>query len=47
MDGFNDWTWESISAQYPNAMAVTIVWRNIATGIIAEADAIMNSDLPW
>ena len=47
MDGFNDWTWESISAQYPNAIAVTIVWRNIATGIIAEADAIMNSDLPW
>jgi hypothetical protein len=47
MNGANEVVWTSLSADYPHAIAVTIVWRNIFTGLIAEVDMAMNSDFAW
>ena len=47
MNGANEVGWVSLSASYPNAIAVTAVWRNTFTGLIAEVDMAMNNDLPW
>jgi len=44
MDGYNVVGWANISAQYPNAIAVTIFWYNVATKHLAEVDVAMNSD---
>ena len=43
----NEVGWVSLSAEYPNAIAVTAIWRNILTLEIVEVDMAMNSDLPW
>ncbi len=43
----NEIGWASLTATYPNALAVTAVWYNSLTGIIVEVDMAMNADLPW
>ena len=47
MNGDNEVGWVSISESYPNAIAVTLVWYNIFTGLIAEVDMAMNGDFLW
>jgi len=47
MNGSNEVGWISLSAEYPNAIAVAAVWRNVVTLEIVEADMAMNSDMPW
>lgn len=47
MNGDNEVGWASISESYPNAIAVTLIWYNIFTGLIAEVDMAMNGDFPW
>lgn len=46
-DGYNVVSWADISAQYPNAIAVTSVWYYRYTRQIAEVDTQMNSALAW
>jgi hypothetical protein len=46
-DGYNVVSWADISAQYPNAIAVTTVWYYRNGKHIAEVDTVMNSALPW
>jgi hypothetical protein len=46
-DGYNVISWADISAQYPNAIAVTTVWYYRIGKHIAEVDTVMNSALPW
>ncbi len=45
MDYYNVVGWANISSAYPNAIAVTIFWYNVATKHLAEVDVAMNSDL--
>jgi hypothetical protein len=45
--GVNVVSWANISAQYPNAIAVTFIWIYRYTRQIAEVDTEMNSALPW
>jgi hypothetical protein len=47
LDGKNVVSWANISAQYPNAIAVTTVWYYRYTKTIAEVDTQMNSAFPW
>jgi len=44
MDGYNVVGWANISRAYPNAIAVTIFWYNVATKHLVEVDVAMNSD---
>lgn len=46
LDGYNVVSWANISAQYPNAIAVTTVWYYRHTRQIVEVDTVMNSALP-
>ncbi|MDO9332918.1 MAG: hypothetical protein Q7T57_00125 [Dehalococcoidales bacterium] len=46
-DGYNVVSWENISAQYPNAIAVTTVWYYRFGKQIVEVDTQMNSTLAW
>ena len=43
-DGYNVVGWANISGLYPNAIAVTIFWYNVATKHVVEVDVAMNSD---
>ena len=47
LDGNNVISWENISADYPNAIAVTVVWYYRGSKAIVEVDTIMNSVLTW
>jgi hypothetical protein len=47
LDGYNVVSWTDISAQYPNAIAVTSVWYYRYSRQIAEVDTQMNNALPW
>lgn len=47
MNTANEISWAPLSAEYPNAIAITIVWYNSFTGLISEVDMAMNIDLPW
>jgi hypothetical protein len=47
MDGVNCVSWQDISGQYPNAIAVTFVWRTRATKNIVEVDTVMGSQYDW
>lgn len=47
LDGNNVISWEDISADYPNAIAVTIIWYYRGIKEIVDVDTIMNSDDPW
>lgn len=44
MDSLNVVGWANISADYPNAIAVTIFWYNVLTKELVEVDVAMNSD---
>ncbi|KTB48315.1 hypothetical protein DEALK_11610 [Dehalogenimonas alkenigignens] len=46
-NGTNEVGWVDISNQYPNAIAVTMIWYNSLTKEITEVDMAMNSYLPW
>jgi hypothetical protein len=46
-NGSNEVSWVSLSAVYPHAIAVTIIWYNTFTGLIAEVDMAMNNNLAW
>jgi hypothetical protein len=43
----NEVGWVDISKQYPNAIAVTMVWYNPATREISEIDMAMNKAFRW
>lgn len=43
-DGFNVVGWANISEDYPNAIAVCIVWYYVNTKHIVEVDTALNSD---
>lgn len=47
LDDYNVVSWADISAEYPNAIAVTIVWYYRQGKHIAEVDTVMNSALEW
>lgn len=47
IDGNNVISWEDISADYPNAIAVTVVWYYRGSKAIVDVDTIMNSGLNW
>ncbi|OGO42021.1 MAG: hypothetical protein A2137_00665 [Chloroflexi bacterium RBG_16_58_8] len=47
MNGANEVAWVSLSASDTNAIAITVVWYNTLSGLIAEVDMGMNSDLAW
>jgi hypothetical protein len=47
LDGYNVVSWANISAQYPNAIAVTTIWYYRYTGQIVEVDTLMNSAVAW
>jgi len=46
MNEANEVGWASLS-DYPGAIAVTMVWYNIFSGVIAEVDMALASELPW
>jgi hypothetical protein len=47
MNGVNEVGWTSLSADYSNAIGVTLIWYYTLTQEIVEVDTAMNSDLPW
>ena len=46
MNGANEVGWTTIT-DFPRAIAVTSIWRDIFTLEIVEVDVAMNIDLPW
>jgi len=47
MDELNSFLFKDISAQYPNALAVTFVWYYRFSKTIAEADTVFNDAYNW
>ena len=47
MNENNEVGWVSLTASYPNAIAVTLVWYDLFTNIIVEVDMAMNDDFEW
>ena len=47
MDEKNSFLFRDISAQYPNALAVTFVWYYRFSKTIAEADTVFNDAYSW
>lgn len=46
-DGLNSFLFRDISAQYPNALAVTFVWYTRFSKAIVETDTIFNDSYDW
>ncbi len=46
-DYTNTISFESLSAAFPNAIAVTFYWYSRGSKELLETDTVFNSDLPW
>jgi hypothetical protein len=47
MDGINSVSWRSLGPAYGSVIALTNIWYNSATKIVAENDTVFNDDLSW